>query len=140
MTDGRPPSLLLCFYYGFLLLSTGLAWGYPYPLFGVLLDGVAARAAVLLDCLVLVHIVLGAWKAQRLTWHLILAYNGFNLASLGATLALLGPAGLAPVLGDLTSLRAFYVGVSVSAAAMAAITFHAWRLRDRFVHRDPFLF
>jgi len=138
--DWRPPSLLLCFYYAFLLLSTGLAWGFPYPLFGVLLGGVAGKAAVLLDCLVLIHIVIGAWKAQRLSWFLMLAYNGFNLASLGVCLALLGAEELAPLLGDPASLRAFYVGAALSAGAMAALTLHAWRLRERFANRNPLLF
>jgi hypothetical protein len=140
MSGRRPASWLLFAYYGFLLLSTALAYGVPYPLFGILLPGVTARIAVVLDCLVLVHILVGVWKGQRLTWYLIFAYNGFNLASLGLSLAVLSPADLAPLVGEISSLRSFYVGVAVSAAAMAAITYHAFRRRPRFQDVNPFLF
>jgi len=140
MSVRRPTSWLLCVYYGFLLLTTALAYGLPYPLFGALLPGAAARIAVVADCLLLVHILVGIWKGQRLSWFLLLAYNAFNLASLGLSLVVLTPEDLAPLVGEISSLRAFYGGAAVSAAAMAAITLQAIRLRPRFDDPNPFLF
>lgn len=140
MTSGRPASLGLLGYYVFLLLLTALSYGDPYPIFGVLLGGAWARAAVVADCLVLIHIVAGVWKAQRLSWHLLLGYNLFELASLAVTLLHLGPADLQSLgAGDL-STGAFYSGVLVAAGAMVVATVYAFRLRDRFDNRSPWLF
>lgn len=140
MNRRRPVSWLLCAYYGFLLLATAAAYDLPYPLFGVMLPGRAAQAAVIVDCLVLVHLLVGIWKGQRLTWFLLLAYNAVNLASLGLSLAVLTPEELAPLVGEISSLRAFYGGAAVSSVAMAAITLYAIRLRARFDDLNPFLF
>jgi len=140
MSRRRPVSWLLGVYYGFLLLATALAYGLPYPLFGVMLPGRAAQAAVILDCLVLLHLLVGIWKGQRLSWYLLLGYNAFNLASLGLSLIVLSPDELLPLVGEISSLRAFYGGAAVSAAAMVAITIYAIRLRPYFDDPNPFLF
>ena len=88
----------------------------------------------------LVHLLVGIWKGQRLSWYLILGYNAFNLASLGLSLVVLSPDELLPLVGAISSLRAFYGGAAVSAAAMVAITIYAIRLRPYFDDPNPFLF
>ncbi len=139
MSPTRPPSLLLCFYYGFLLVTTALGYGYPYPLWGAVLTGGWAKAAVVADCLVLLHIALGCWRAQRLSWFLLLGYNAFELLSLGVSLAVLGPAELEPFVQGV-SMEAFYWTVGLSAALMIAMTALAVRRRGSFVNRDIYLF
>ncbi|MHB8763996.1 MAG: hypothetical protein ACYDA8_06630 [Deferrisomatales bacterium] len=140
MTGRRPASGLLLAYYAFLLLTTGAAHGRPYPLFGVLLPPGWSEAVLVADCLVLLHILVGVWKAQRLTWCLLLGYNAFELLSLAVTLVRLAPGDLAVLAGSADSVSALYVGVVVSAALMGAITAHALRRRGDFWDRSPYLF
>lgn len=140
MTDDQHPSLLLCLYYGFLLVTTALSYGYPYPLFGWLLDGLAARVAIAVDCLVLLHIVVGVWKAQRLSWYLLIGYNLFELASLAATLLLLGPSQFASAYSEQITTGSFYTGALVAAAVMALVTLHAFRRKASFRNKNPYLF
>lgn len=140
MGEHRPPSWVLVLYYTFLLVTTGLSYGYPYPLFGVLLTGGWARAAFVADCLVLLHIVLGVWKAQRLTWYLLLCYNAFELVSLLLDLVRLDPKDLAQAFGGDVSVRAFYAGALIGSGLMILATAHAIRLRHAFSNRDPYLF
>lgn len=136
-----PPSRVLCLYYGFLLLTTALSYGLPYPLFGMMLTGTAATAVLAVDCLLLIHIVVGVARAQRLTWYLLLGYNGVNLASLLITLAVLTPGELGALLGDVeVAPSSFYVGVSLAVIAMLAATAYAVRIRDRFHNPSPYLF
>ncbi len=134
------PSPFLCAYYGFLLITTALSYGHPYPLFGWMLSGVAARVAIVADCLLLLHIVVGVWKAQRLSWYLLVGYNVFELASLAASLLFLEPAAFASLVGDGFSTGSFYAGALIEGAAMAVITLYAFRRRDVFWNTNPYLF
>lgn len=135
-----PPSRVLCLYYGFLLVTTALSHGLPYPLFGVMLDGFAGTAALVVDCLLLIHIVVGVARAQRLTWFLLLAYNAVNLLSLFVTLAVLTPGELDAVMGDSVPSSAFYIGLSLAVIAMLVATAYAARTRDRFHNPSLYLF
>ena len=140
MTDRGPLSWSLCAFYSFLLFATALSYGSPYPVFGEVFTGRAANAAVLMDCLILLHILIGVWKAQRLSWYLLLSYNGFELASLAATVFRLGAEGLARVAGEETSPQAVQTGAVVLGAALAIATLHAVKLRNAFRNPNPFLF
>jgi len=135
----RRPSWGLCFYYGFLLLTTALSHGLPYPVFGAVLTGPAATAALVVDCLLLIHIILGVARAQRLTWYLILGYNSINLASLLVTLLVLSPVELGVLLGGSEPDPAFYRSVVLAALAMLAATAYVARARGRFSNSNPFL-
>ena len=135
-----PPSRALCFYYGFLLLTTALSHGLPYPLFGAVLTGTAATTALAVDCLWLIHIVVGVARAQRLTWYLLLTYNGVNLASLLVTLAILSPGELATLLGAADLPDGFYAHVVLAVTALLLATAYAVRARERFHNSSPFLF
>ena len=131
---------MLCVYYGFLLLTTALSYGLPYPLFGMMLTGVAATAVLAVDCLLLIHIVVGVARAQRLTWYLLLGYNAVNLLSLLVTLAVLTPGELGALLGDTVPSPSFYTGVSLAVIAMLMATAYAARARARFHNPSPYLF
>jgi len=134
------PSRGLCLYYAFLLVTTALSHGLPYPFFGAVLTGHAATAALVLDCLLLIHILVGILRAQRLTWYLLLAYNGLNLASLLITLAVLSPEQLADLLGTPEPMPGFSAGVALAVLAMLAATAYAVRARTRFQNPSPYLF
>ncbi len=140
MTVRRPASWALLLYYLFLLLTTASTYGSPYPLFAWLLEPPAAKAAVVADCLALVHIVVGVTKGQRLTWYLLLGYNAFMLASLGVSLAAIPAEQLLPAVSAPGPAGEFYAACGVAAAAMAAVTVLAVRLRPAFADPDPFLF
>lgn len=140
MSPRRPASPALLGYYLFLLLMTGLSYGDPYPVFGATLHGAVAKTAVVVDCLVLIHIAVGIARAQRLSWYLLLGYNLFELLSLAVILLGMEPGDVARLAGDGVSPGTFYTGVLVATAAMVAATIYASRLRERFADRDPYLF
>jgi len=70
---------LLTGLYLFLLLMTVMSYGQPIPLFGRILEGKAAQVYIVLDVLVCLHLFLGLWQRQRLTWYLLLVYNGYEV-------------------------------------------------------------
>lgn len=140
MNRSRRPSWALCFYYAFLLLTTALSHGLPYPMFGSILSGATANVALLVDCLVLIHIILGVVRAQRLTWYLILVYNGINLASLVVTLVVLSPAEIGAMFDGIEPEPAvFYRSIALSVLAMVLATLYTVRARDRFSNSSPYL-
>lgn len=140
MTRRRPASFALLFYYAVLLASTAAAHGSPYPFFFWVLRGTPARVAVLLDCLVLVHIVVGVAKAQRLTWWILLGYNALQLASAAVGLWAWPMEELATAFGLDEGAAALRSVLLVSALAMAVATAYAWRLREAFWDENPYLF
>lgn len=71
--------VLLTGLYLFLLLMTVMSYGQPIPLFGRILEGKAAQVYIVLDVLVCLHLFLGLWQRQRLTWYLLLVYNGYEV-------------------------------------------------------------
>jgi hypothetical protein len=131
---------VLCLYYGFLLLTTALSHGLPYPLFGAVLTGPVATVALAVDCLLLIHIVVGVARAQRLTWYLLLGYNAVNLLSLLVTLAVLPAGELSSLLGGADPSPAFYAGVGLAVIALLVATAYAVRARARFHNPSPYLF
>ncbi len=135
-----PPSRVLCLYYGFLLLTTALSHGMPYPLFGAMLTGHAATAALVVDCLLLIHLVVGVARAQQLTWYLLLGYNAVNLLSLLVTLVVRSPGELSALLGSTEPTPSFYTGVGLAVIAMLVATAYAVRARHRFHNPSPYLF
>ena len=136
----RPASYALLVYYALLLLSTALSFHQPYPLLAWVLRGPAARVAVVLDCLVLVHIVVGIAKAQRATWYLMTAYGAFSLVSLGLALAVIPMAELAADLGFQGGAATFRAALMVSGATMAVALAYGFRMREAFWDRNPYLF
>lgn len=136
----RPASFALLAYYALLLLSTALSYHQPYPLLAWVLRGPAARLAVVLDCLVLVHIVVGIAKAQRVTWYLMTAYGAFSLVSLGLVLAGTPMAELAADLGFQGDVATFRAALVVSGATMGVALLYGLRMRGAFWDRNPYLF
>ncbi|WP_025323841.1 hypothetical protein [Deferrisoma camini] len=139
-TGRRPASFALLFYYFLLLVSTAAANGSPYPFFAWVFEGTAARIAVVLDCLVLIHIVVGVLKAQRLTWWILLVYNAVQLASVAVGLWAWPMDELALAFGFEDATGSLVSVLAVSALAMAVATAYAWRLRDAFWDENPYLF
>ena len=136
----RPASFALLFYYVLLFLSTASAYRKPYPLFAWVLKGAPARAAVVLDCLVLVHIVAGIARAQRLTWYLILAYNAVQMGSVAVGLGVWPLPVLAADLGFPQGAEPLRTALLVSGLTMAVVTAYAVHRRTAFWDPDPFLF
>ncbi len=136
----RPASFALLVYYALLLLSTALSYHQPYPLLAWVLRGPAARVAVVLDCLVLVHIVVGIAKAQRATWYLMTAYGAFSLVSLGFALAGIPMEQLAADLGFQGGVGTFRTALVISGVTMGVALLYGLRIREAFWDRNPYLF
>ncbi len=136
----RPASFALLFYYVLLFLSTASAYRKPYPVFAWVLRGAPARAAVVLDCLVLVHIVVGIVRAQRLTWYLVLAYNALQMGSLAVGLHTWPLSDLAAELGFRQGAGTLETALWISGLTTAVASAYAVHRRAAFWDPNPFLF
>ncbi len=136
----RPASFALLFYYVLLFLSTASAYRKPYPLFAWVLTGLPARVAVVLDCLVLVHIVGGILRAQRLTWYLILGYNAVQMGSVAVGLVAWPLPALAADLGFPQGAETLRTALLISGLTMAVVTAYAVHRRAAFWDPNPLLF
>lgn len=139
----RPRSqamVLLTGLYLFLLLMTVMSYGQPVPLFGVLLEGTAARIFIVIDSLVCLHLFLGLWKRQLLTWRLLLAYNGYEVLNTLLNLWLLPHTELERVLERQIDSTGMLLSNLVTVGIVLWVSRVIWKQRDQFHNRSPYLF
>ena len=72
----RPLGLtLLTGLYLFFFLVSASTFGNPFPFFGKIYMGTAAKVLVFADSIICLYLFLGVMKRQFLTWYLLLGYN-----------------------------------------------------------------
>ena len=132
--------IMLTGLYLFLLMMTVMSYGQPVPLFGFLLEGSSAQIFIAVDSLVCLHLFLGLLKRQRLTWHLLLIYNGYEVLKTLLNLWLVPHKELERLLerqidpGSLLVSNLFTIGI---------ILWISWvirRQREQFTNHSPYLF
>lgn len=137
----RPQALImLTGLYLFLLLVSVGSYGQPIALFGRMLEGAAARAFIVVNSLYCLHLFLGLWQRQRLTWYLLLAYNLFEIANTLVTLVWLPREELERVQGMPVDPLWLVVTNLATVAAIAWVSHLIYRRRDLFSNRSPYLF
>lgn len=126
--------------YLFLLLVTLGSYGQPMALFGVILEGTPAKVFIVVSSLICLHLFLGLWKRQLLTWYLLLGYNLFEALNTLITLVLISPQELERVQGTAVDP----VGLVVTNLATAVVIIWVSRIiylrRALFTNRSPYLF
>ncbi len=126
--------------YLFLLLMTVMSYGQPVPIFGRLLEGTAARIFIILDSLICLHLFLGLLQRQRLTWYLLLIYNGYEVLNTLLNLWLVPHKELERLLerqidpGSMLTSNLFTIGI------ILWISWVIQRQREQFSNRSPYLF
>lgn len=126
--------------YLFLLLMTIMSYGQPVPLFGQLLEGTAARIFIVVDSLVCLHLFLGLWKRQLLTWRLLLVYNGYEVLNTLINLWLVPHKELERLLERQIDPSAMLLSNLMTVGIVAWITWVIWKQRPQFTNRSPYLF
>ena len=132
--------IMLTGLYLFLLLISIGSYGQPIALFGQLLEGPPARAYIVVNSLYGLHLLLGLWLRQRLTWYLLLAYNLFEIANTLANLIWLPRGELERVQGAPVDPLWLVINNLATVAAIAWISHRIYRRRDLFANRSPYLF
>lgn len=126
--------------YLFLLLMTVMSYGQPVPLFGQLLEGTAARIFIVLDSLVCLHLFLGLWQRQLLTWRLLLVYNVYEMLNTLINLWLVPHKELERLLERQIDPSAMLLSNLVTVGIVVWITWVIWKQRPQFTNHSPYLF
>jgi len=126
--------------YLFLLLMTVMSYGQPVPLFGQLLEATAARIFIVVDSLVCLHLFLGLWQRQLLTWRLLLVYNGYEVLNTLINLWLVPHKELERLLERQIDPSGMLLSNLVTAGIVVWITWVIWKQRPQFTNRSPYLF
>jgi len=139
--QARPQTLImLTGLYLFLLLVSIGSYGQPIALFGLMLEDTAARIFIAVNSLYCLHLFLGLWQRQRLTWYLLLSYNLFEIANTLATLLWLPRQELERVQGMPVDSVSLVITNLATVAAIAWVSYLIYRRRDLFSNRSPYLF
>ncbi len=139
----RPRSqamIMLTGLYLFLLLMTVMSYGQPVPLFGQMLEGTSAKAFIVIDSLVCLHLFLGLLKRQLLTWRLLLVYNIYEVLNTLVNLVLVPHKELERLLERQIDPNAMLTSNLVTVAVVLWITWVIWKQREQFSNRSPYLF
>jgi len=139
--ERRPlPLVLLGGLYLFFFLLTMSTFGHPFPLLGMVYTGRGAEVLVFVDSMICLYLFLGIMKHQRLTWYLLLAYNGFEIANTLTNLAMISPAEIEKLAGKPVDSHALLVNNISVAVAVVLLTLFIYRHRGLFTNRSNYLF
>ena len=150
MTDGLPDTeevqprsqamVMLAGLYLFLLLMTLMSYGQPVPFFGQILEGRFGQIFIILDSLLCLHLFLGLWQRQRLTWYLLLIYNGYEVLNTLVNLWLVPRNELERILERPVDPQGMLASNLVTVGIVLWISLVIWKQREQFHNRSPYLF
>jgi hypothetical protein len=132
--------IMLTGLYLFLLLMTLMSYGQPVPIFGRILEGMPAQFFIVLDSLVCLHLFLGIWQRQRLTWYLLLLYNGYEVLNTLTNLWLVPHKELERILERVIDPNGMMVSNLFTVGIVLWISLVIWKQREQFHNRSPYLF
>jgi len=141
--EARPRSqalVMLTGLYLFLLLMTLMSYGQPVPLLGQIIENRAARIFIILDSLVCLHLFLGLWQRQRLTWYLLLLYNGYEVLNTLVNLWLLPGKELERILERPVDPNGLLLSNLITVGIVLWVSLLIWKQREQFNNRSPYLF
>ena len=144
-TDGeeaiRPLGFsLLTGLYGFFFMVSVTTFGNPFPFFGSIYLNGTAKILVFVDSLVCLYLIFGIIQRQRLTWHLLLAYNLLQIVNIVINLSLLTAPRLEQALGTPVNAEALTINNTAAALALLLLTQYIYRHREYFSNRSRYLF
>lgn len=137
----RPLGLtLLTGLYSFFFMVSVSTFGNPFPFLGTIYEGTPAKALVFVDCLVCLYLVIGIMKRQFYTWHLLLAYNLFQVANTIINLSFITVNQLEKVVGQAVQKDALITNNIAAALAILLLTQFIYRHRNYFTNKSKYLF
>jgi hypothetical protein len=150
MTEGLPDTeeaqprsqilVMLTGLYLFLLLMTLLSYGQPVPFFGQILENRAGQIFIVVDSLVCLHLFLGLWQRQRLTWYLLLIYNGYEVLNTLVNLWLVPRKELERILERAVDPNGMMMSNLVTVGILLWVSLLIWKQREQFKNHSPYLF
>ena len=132
--------VLLTGLYLFLLIMTVLSYGQPTPFFGQILEGRSAQIFIVLDSLVCLYLFLGLWQRQRLTWHLLMISNGYEVLNTLVNLWLVPRKELERLLERSVDPSGMLLSNLVTVGIVLWITWIIRQQRDQFTNHSLYLF
>ncbi len=132
--------IMLTGLYLFLLVMTVMSYGQPVPFFGRILEGRAAQIFIGLDSLVCLHLFLGLLKRQRLTWYLLLSYNGYEVLNTLVNLWLVPRKELERILERTIDPGGMLFSNLCTVGIVLWISWVIRRQREQFTNHSPYLF
>lgn len=126
--------------YLFFFMLTMSTYGHPFPFMGTILLGRAAETIVFVDSMLCLYLFLGVMKRQKLTWHLLISYNCFEIINTLINLKFISAAEVEKIAGrpvDPQGLMANNLSVVV---AILLLTIFIYRHRSYFNNRSNYLF
>lgn len=132
--------IMLTGLYLFLLLMTIMSYGQPVPFFGQILENRAGQFFIVLDSLACLYLFLGLWQRQRLTWYLLLIYNGYEILNTLANLWLVPRKELERILERPVDPDGMVLSNLVTVGIVLWISLLIWKQREQFINRSPYLF
>lgn len=141
--DEQPRSqtlIMLTGLYLFLLLVSIGSYGQPIAFYGRILEGTPAKVFITFNSLYCLHLFLGLWQRQRLTWYLLLGYNLFETLNTLVTLVLLPHQELERVQGMPVDQHWLVLNNLATVAAILWVSSLIYRRRDLFSNRSAYLF
>jgi hypothetical protein len=131
---------LLTGLYGFFFMVSVTTFGNPFPFFGSIYLNGTAKILVFVDSLVCLYLIFGIIQRQRLTWHLLLAYNLLQIVNIVINLSLLTAPRLEQALGTPVNAEALTINNVAAALALLLLTQYIYRHREYFSNRSRYLF
>jgi hypothetical protein len=140
--DTRRPlaMVLLGGLYLFFFLLTMSTFGHPYPFMGRIFLGRPAEVLVFADSMVCLYLFLGLMKRQRLTWYLLLGYNGFEIGNTLVNLKFISAADVETIAGQPVDPQGLLVNNLSVVVAIILLTFFIYRHRESFSNNSNYLF
>ena len=132
--------VLLTGLYLFLLILTVLCYGQPTPFFGQILEGRSAQIFIVLDSLVCLYLFLGLWQRQRLTWYLLMIYNGYEVLNTLVNLWLVPRKELERLLERSVDPSGMLLSNLGTVGIVLWITWIIRQQRDQFTNHSLYLF
>ena len=142
-TDGNDRSrtmVMLTGLYLFLLLMTLTSYGQSVPLFGTIVKNRWAEIFIITDSLICLHIFIGLWKRQLLTWYLIIAYNFFEASNTIVNLFRLPINEIEQIVGKPVDKTSLIITNLVTVILISWVSVTVFRLKHLFQNRSPYLF
>ena len=139
--EPRPRVLvMLTGLYLFLLIISAGSYGQPIAFFGRIIEGTGAKLFIAANTLVCLHLFIGLWQRQLLTWYLLLGYNMYEILNTLVSLAILPRQELERVQGAPIDQTSLVVNNLATVAAIIFVSSLIYRNRLLFFNRSPYLF
>ena len=137
----RPLALnLMAGLYLFFFLVSASTFGNPFPFFGQIYAGTAAKMLVFADSIVCLYLFLGIMKRQILAWYSLLGYNLIEIFNTVVNLKFIPLKDLEKYLVSHVHQETLLTNNIAAALAILLLSQFIYRHKHYFTSRDKYVF